>query len=82
MSLQETYDNRYKITTTSKLSLCYYSKKWIINKRDAQNLEAAHMTFLRPLLGLAILDHQRNPCNCNRLKVDKLVEDIKLNQKI
>jgi hypothetical protein len=36
----------------SKAALCYGSEAWIINKRDAQKLEAAQMRFLRPLLGL------------------------------
>jgi len=58
-----------------------YSENCIINKRDAQKLEAAQMRFLRPLLGLTRLDRQRNPDICNRLKVDNLVEDIKLYQK-
>jgi hypothetical protein len=34
---------------TSKASLCYGSENWVINNRDAQNLEAAQMRFLRPL---------------------------------
>jgi hypothetical protein len=83
-SLRETYDIRYKITTTyitSKESMCYGSEKWIKNKRDAQKLEAAHMRFLRPLLGLTRLDRQRNPDMRNRLKVDNIAEDIKLYQK-
>jgi hypothetical protein len=46
---------------TSKASLCYGSEDWIINKRDAQKLEAAQMRLLRPLLGLKRLDRQRHP---------------------
>jgi hypothetical protein len=49
----------------------------IINKNDAQKLEAAQMRFLRPLLRLTNLDRQRNLDICNRLKVD----NIKLYQK-
>jgi hypothetical protein len=45
---------------TSKATLCYGSKVWIINKRDAQQLEAAQIRFLRPLLGLRRLERQRN----------------------
>jgi hypothetical protein len=66
---------------TSKASLCYGSEDWILYKRDAQKLEAAQMRFLRPLLGLTILDRQRNPDIRNRLKVNNIVEDIKLYQK-
>jgi hypothetical protein len=59
----------YKIMTasTSKASLCYDSKNWVINKGDGQKLEAAQMRFLRPLIGLTRLDCQRNPDICNRL---------------
>jgi hypothetical protein len=66
---------------TSKASLCYGSENWIINKRDAQKLEAAQMRFLRPLFGLTRLDHQRNPEIRNSLKVDNIVEDIKQYQR-
>jgi hypothetical protein len=61
--------------------MCYGGEKWIINKRDAQKLEAAQMRFLRPLLGLTRLDRQRNPDMRNTLKVDNIAEDIKLYQK-
>jgi hypothetical protein len=46
---------------TSKTTLCYGSENWIINKRDAQKLEAVQMRFLRSLLGLTRLARQRNP---------------------
>jgi hypothetical protein len=39
------------------------------------------MRFLRPLLRLTRLDHQKNPDIRNRLKVNNIVEDIKLYQK-
>jgi hypothetical protein len=39
------------------------------------------MRILRPLLGLTRLDRQRISDIRNRLKVDNLVEDIKLCQK-
>jgi hypothetical protein len=57
--------------------LCYGSENWIINKRDAQKLGAAQMRLLRPLLGLARLDCQRNADIHNGLKVKNLIEDIK-----
>jgi hypothetical protein len=60
---------------TSKASLCYGSEKWTIQKRDAQNLEAAQMRFLRPLLGLTRLGRQRNPDISNRLNVDNIEQD-------
>jgi hypothetical protein len=60
---------------TSKASLCYGSETCTINKRDAQ------MRFLRPLLGLTRLDHQRNLEIRNNLKVDNIVEDIKQYQR-
>jgi hypothetical protein len=66
---------------TSEAGLCYGSEKWIINKRDAQKLEAAQMSFLRPSLGLTRLHLQRNPVIRNRLKVDNLVEDVKSYQR-
>jgi hypothetical protein len=37
---------------TSKVALFNGSENWIINKRDAQKLEAAQMRFLIPLLSL------------------------------
>jgi hypothetical protein len=45
---------------TSKAVLCHGSENLIINQREAQKPEAAHMRFLRPLLGLTRLDHPRN----------------------
>jgi hypothetical protein len=66
---------------TSKASLCRGSENLVINKGDAQKLEAAQMRFLRPLLGLTRLDRQRNPDIRNRVKVDNIVEDIKQYQK-
>jgi hypothetical protein len=59
----------------------YGSEAWVINKRDAQKLEAAQMRFLRPLLGCTRLDHQRNSDIRQKLEVDNIVEDIKLYQK-
>jgi hypothetical protein len=56
---------------TSKASLCFRSENWIINRRDAQKLEAARIRFLRPLLRHTRLDRPRN----------STVEDIQLCQK-
>jgi hypothetical protein len=57
---------------TSKASLGYGSENWIINKRDAQKLEAAQMRFLR----LKRPDRQRSPDIRNTLKVNNIVGDI------
>jgi hypothetical protein len=55
MSLWQMYgDKETKLRIhiiTSKVALCCRRENWIINKRDAQNLEAVQMRFLRPLLG-------------------------------
>jgi hypothetical protein len=72
-----TIDTKLRIhNITSKAVLYYGSEVWTINKRDAQNLEAAQMRFLRPLLGLTRLDRRRNSDIHNRLKVDNILEDI------
>jgi hypothetical protein len=63
-----------KHNITSKAALCYGSEVWIINKRNAQKLEAAQMRFLRPLLGLTRLYRQRNSDIRNRLKVDNILK--------
>jgi hypothetical protein len=74
---QMTTDIKLQIfNVTSKVVLCYGSEVWIINKRDVQILQAAQMRFVRPLLGLTRLDHQRNSDTCNRLKVNNILEDI------
>jgi hypothetical protein len=54
-----------------KAALCYGSENWIIHvvKKDAQELEAAEMRFLRTLL-----DHQRNLGIRSRLKANNLTE--------
>jgi hypothetical protein len=70
---QVTTDTKLRLhNITSKASLCYGSENCIINKRDAQKLEAAQMRFLRPLLGLIRLDRHRNPEIRNSLKVDNI----------
>jgi hypothetical protein len=72
-----TIDTKLRIyNIASKAALYYGSEAWIINKRDAQKLEAAQMRFLRPLLGLTRLDRQRNSDIRNRLKVENILEDI------
>jgi hypothetical protein len=51
-----------------KQFLYYGSDDWIINKKEAQELEAAQMEFLRPFLGLTRPDRQRNTDIRNRLR--------------
>jgi hypothetical protein len=64
----------------SKPAFFYGSETWVINKRDAQKLEAAQMRFVRSLLGFTRLD-QRNSDIHKKLEVGNIVEDIKLYQK-
>jgi hypothetical protein len=45
---------------TSKAALKYGSEVWVLNKEECQQLETAEIKFLRSLLGLTRLDHQRN----------------------
>jgi len=58
---------------TSEVALCYFSN---ING-NVQTTEAAKMRFLRPLLGLTILDCKRKYNTHNRLTTDNTVEDLK-----
>jgi hypothetical protein len=44
-------------------------------------MEAAKMRFLRPLLGLTILDCQRKSNIHNRSTTDNTVEDLKAHKK-
>jgi hypothetical protein len=39
----------YLFNITSIVALCFGSENWIMKKRDAPKLEAAQVTFLRPL---------------------------------
>ena len=38
------------------------SEAWVLKKREEQRLEAAHMMFLRHLLGITKLDKEKNQC--------------------
>ena len=38
------------------------SEAWVLKKREEQRLEAAHMKFLRHLLGVTKLDKGKNQC--------------------
>jgi hypothetical protein len=63
---------------TSKAALYYVSENWIMYKTETPKLEGTQTRFLRPLLGLTRLDRQRNSDICNRLKVNNLIQVIKL----
>ena len=65
----------------SEVALCYCSKTWIINNRNVQNMGAAKIRFLRPLLGLIILDCQRKSNIHNRSTTDNTVENLKAHKK-
>jgi hypothetical protein len=60
---------------TSKAGLKYGSEVWVMNKKECQQLETAQMKFLRSLLGLTRLDHQRNTTIQEKLKVEHIVDD-------
>jgi hypothetical protein len=65
---------------TCKAGLCYSSENWILNNRGIHTGSCTYES-LETLLGLTRLDRQRKPDIRNRLKVDNLVEDIKLSTK-
>jgi hypothetical protein len=66
---------------TSKAALKCGSEVWVLNKKECQQLEAAEMKFLRSLLGLTRLDHQRNATIWEKLKVEHTVHEIQNYQK-
>jgi hypothetical protein len=66
---------------TSKAELKYDSEVEVLNKGEYQQLEAAEMKFLRSLLGLPALDHQRNTTIREKLKVEHVVNGIQNYQK-
>jgi hypothetical protein len=45
---------------TSKAALKFGSEAWVLKKREEQRLEAAQMKFLRHLLGITILNKEKN----------------------
>jgi hypothetical protein len=61
---------------TSKSSLSYGSEIWILNRRDTGKLEAAQISFLRPLSGFTRLDHQRNANIREKRQVLNIVEEV------
>jgi hypothetical protein len=61
---------------TAKAALKFGSKAWVLNKRDEQRLEAVKMKFLRPLLGITVLERERNQSAKKKLGVQNIVLEI------
>jgi len=47
---------------TAKTALKFGSEAWVLKKREEQLLEAAHVKFLRQLLGITKLNKAKNRC--------------------
>ena len=47
---------------TTKAALKIGTEAWVLKKREEQRLEAAHMKFLRHLLGITKLYKEKNQC--------------------
>jgi hypothetical protein len=47
---------------TTKAALKFGSEAWVLKKREEQRLEAAHMKFLKHLLGITKLGKEKNQC--------------------
>jgi hypothetical protein len=45
---------------TAKVVLKFSNEAWVLKKKDEQRLEASQMKVLRHLLGITILDHEKN----------------------
>jgi hypothetical protein len=67
---------------TSRAALKYGRKVWVLNKKECHHLEEAKMKFLRSLLGLTRLDHQRNTTILERLKVEHKVDEMQVIKRI
>ena len=53
------------------------SEAWVLKKREEERLEAAHMKFLRHLLGIPKLDKEKNQCIREKTGAQNIVEEIK-----
>jgi hypothetical protein len=73
--------NQTKHNITAKTALKYGSEAWVSNKINKQRLEVAQMRFLRPVLGYANSDRQRNVDIRERLRVQSTVEEIQTCQR-
>jgi len=61
---------------TAKAALKFRTEAWVLKKRDKQRLEAAHMEFLRHLLGITKLDKKRQ-CIREKTGAQNIVKEIK-----
>jgi len=66
---------------TAKATLKFGSEVLVLKKREEQRLEAAHMKFLRHLLGITKLDKEKNQCIREKTGAQKIVKEIKQYQK-
>ena len=66
---------------TAKAALKFGSEAWVQKKREEQRLEAAHMKFLRHLLGITKLDQEKNQCIRGKTGAQNIVKEIKQCQK-
>jgi len=62
---------------TAKAALKFGSEAWALKKREEQRLEAAHMQFLRHLLGITKLDKEKNQCITEKTGAQNTVKEIK-----
>jgi hypothetical protein len=61
---------------TAKATLKFGSKAWVLNKGDQQRLEAVQTKFLRRLLGITVLERERNQSAKKKLGVQNIVLEI------
>jgi hypothetical protein len=61
---------------TSKAALKCGSEIWVLNKKKCLQLQTAQIKFLRSLLGLTRIDHQRNTKIRRKIKVEHVVDGI------
>jgi len=66
---------------TAKAALKFGSEAWALKKRGEQRLEAAQMKFLRHLLGMTILNKEKNVLG-EKTGGQNIVKEIKQHQKM
>jgi len=62
---------------SAKAALKFGSEAWVLKKREEQRLEAAHMKFLRHLLGITKLDKEKNQCIREKMGAQNKIKEIK-----
>ena len=62
---------------TAKAAMKFGSEAWVLRKREEQRLEAAHMKFLRHLLGIRKLDKEKNQCIGEKTGAQNIVKEKK-----